>query len=68
MSERRQLVRSVRGEQIAIKKEAPEDDRYLRVTWRHGEHHASLYADLETCGFEVIASGIKDAGQTSQTR
>jgi len=54
--------------QIGIKKEPPQDDQFLRVTWRNGPHHATLYADLRTLNFEVIASGLKDAGQTSNVR
>lgn len=54
--------------QIAIRKEEPQDDRFLRVTWRNKEHFASLYADLDSCDFEVVASGIADAGQTTNVR
>lgn len=59
---------SVCGLQIAISEESPESEHVLRVTWRNGEHHATLCADLRTFEFSVVGSAIADAGQEHSVR
>ena len=54
--------------QIAISDESPESQHVLRVTWRNGEHHATLCADLRTFEFSVVGSAIADAGQEHSVR
>ena len=56
------------AQQIAISEERPESDHVLRVTWRNGEHHATLCADLRTFAFSVVGSAIADAGQEHSVR